>query len=92
MYSIIFRVIVALLGVGGVAYGVDQGQKRSREQAAFRAKLKQFEDDLTKKETELEKLRARLGEKNDQVRALASEVQRLRREIEQLHGGEAAAA
>jgi capsule polysaccharide export protein KpsE/RkpR len=81
---VIWRIIsgiAALLGIGGAAYGVDQNQKRKREQAAHRARLEQLESDLTNKEAQLGMLHALLGEKNEQVRNLAAEVARLRSEV-----------
>lgn len=77
----ILTVIGALFGIGGTAYGVDQHQKRKQEQAAFRARLQQLEEELVAKESQLNALRTRLGAKNAQVMALAQEVERLRSEM-----------
>lgn len=78
---VIWRIVAAvgaLLGIGGTAYGVDQHQKRKREQAANRARLQQIEAELASKEQQLASLQALLGDKNEQVRILAAEVARLR--------------
>lgn len=86
MWKIVAGIIVGLIGVGGAAFGVDQQQKRKKEQASFRAQLQTLNARLSGKEAELAELCARLGEKNEQVRVLAEEVQHLRREIEGLEG------
>ncbi|ATB29951.1 hypothetical protein [Melittangium boletus] len=82
MNPIVFWRIVAavgsLLGIGGTAYGVDQHQKRKKEQAANRARLQQLEAELATKEQQLASLRAFLGDKNEQVRILVAEVASLR--------------
>jgi capsule polysaccharide export protein KpsE/RkpR len=78
---VLWRIVAAvgvLLGIGGTAYGVDQHQKRKKEQAANRARLQQLEAELATKELQLASLRALLGDKNEQVRILAAEVARLR--------------
>jgi len=78
---VIWRIVAAvgaLLGIGGTAYGVDQHQKRKKEQAANRARLQQIEAELALKEQQLASLHALLGDKNEQVRVLAAEVARLR--------------
>ncbi|QRK08551.1 hypothetical protein JQX13_53155 [Archangium violaceum] len=78
---VLWRIVAAvgvLLGIGGTAYGVDQHQKRKKEQAANRARLQQLEAELAAKEQQLALLRALLGDKNEQVRILAAEVARLR--------------
>jgi capsule polysaccharide export protein KpsE/RkpR len=69
------------VGIGGVAYGVDQKNKREQERENFRSQLDRLEKDLSAKESELAQLRSRLGEKNDQVRTLAAEIERLRQNI-----------
>ncbi len=77
----IWRIVAAvgaLLGIGGTAYGVDQHQKRKKEQAANRARLRRIEAELASKEQQLATLQALLGDKNEQVRILAAEVARLR--------------
>ncbi|MBK8997364.1 MAG: hypothetical protein IPM35_16670 [Myxococcales bacterium] len=76
--------VLALLGIGGTAYGVDQHQKRKKEQAANRARLQQIEAELALKEQQLASLHALLGDKNEQVRALAAEVVRLRNAASEL--------
>lgn len=78
---VIWRIVAAigvLLGIGGTAYGVDQHQKRKKEQAANRARLQQLEAELAAKEEDLASLQARLGDKNEQVLILAAEVAQLR--------------
>lgn len=78
---VILRIVAAigtLLGIGGTAYGVDQHQKRKKEQAENRVRLQQIEAELASKEQQLATLRASLGEKNEQVRMLAAEIARLR--------------
>lgn len=74
----IVAAIGTLFGVGGTAYGVDQHQKRKKESAAFRARLRELEAELTSKEQQLDMLCAMLGDKNEQVCVLAAEVDRLR--------------
>ena len=77
---VIWRIVAAvgcLLGIGGVAYGVDQHQKRENEQAANRARLRQIEAELASKEQQFASLQVLLGEKNEQVRILAAEIARL---------------
>jgi capsule polysaccharide export protein KpsE/RkpR len=84
---VIWRIVAAigaLLGIGGTAYGVDQHQKRKKEQAASRARLQQIEGELASKEQQLASLQALLGDKNEQVRILAAEVTRLRNEANEL--------
>ena len=76
----ILALIGGLLGIGGMAYGINEHQKRKDEQAANRALLLQVEGALAAKEQELASLRARVGNKNEQVRILAAEVERLRSE------------
>ncbi|WP_110017206.1 hypothetical protein [Plasticicumulans acidivorans] len=71
-------IISLLFGTGGIAYGLDQRQKRKKEQAANRARLQQIEAELTLKELQLVSLRNLLGDKNEQVRILATEITRLR--------------
>ena len=78
---VIWRIVAAvgtLLGIGGTAYGVDQHQKRKKEQSANRARLQQIEAELASKEKQLASLQALLGDKNEQVRILVAEVARLR--------------
>jgi chromosome segregation ATPase len=78
---VIWRIVAAvgcLLGIGGTAYGVDQHQKRKKEQGANRARLQQIEAELASKEQQLASLQALLGDKNEQVRILAAEIARLR--------------
>lgn len=78
---VIYRSLAAaggLLGVAGVAFGVDQHVKRKREQRANRARLQEIEEELASKEAELTILASTLGEKNDQVRILAVEIEMLR--------------
>lgn len=85
--AVILRIaaaVLALLGIGGTAYGVDQHQKRKKEQAANRARLQQIEAELALKEQQLASLHALLGDKNEQVRALAAEVVRLRNAASEL--------
>lgn len=77
---VILRFVAAvgcLVGIGGAAYGVDQHQKREREQAAYRARLRQIEAELASKEQQLASLQMLLGDKNEQVRILAAEIARL---------------
>lgn len=81
MPLVIWPIVAAvgtLLGIGGTAYGVDQHQKRKKEQSAHRARLQQIEAELASKEQQLASVRASLGDKNAQVRILAAEVARLR--------------
>lgn len=78
---VIWRIVAAvgaLLGIGGFAYGVDQHQKRMKEQAVNRARLQQIEAELASKEQQLASLQALLRDKNKQVRILAAKVARLR--------------
>ena len=85
MIPIILPIAIGgLLGTGGVAYGVDQHQKRKKEQAAHRARLRQFEAELATKEQQLESLQALLGTKNEQVRILAAEVVQLRNAMNEM--------
>ncbi len=77
----IWRIVAAvgaLLGIGGMAYGADQHQKRKKEQAENRVRLQQIDDELASKEQQLDTLRASLGDKNEQVRILVAEITRLR--------------
>lgn len=78
---VIWRIVAAagfLLGVGGTAYGVDQHQKRRKEQSANRACLQQVEAEVASKEQQLGLLQALLSDKNEQVREFAAEVAQLR--------------
>jgi hypothetical protein len=72
MWKWIVSGILALLGVGGTAYGVDQHLKRKHEQAAHRAELGRME-------ARLREVEVRFGRQSEQFRLLALEVERLRR-------------
>ena len=77
----IITAIATAAGIGGVAYGVDQHNKRRESQGRFNSELQALKERLAAKESELEQLRNRLGEKNEQVRILANEVAHLRAEL-----------
>lgn len=72
MWKWIIGGVLALFGIGGTAYGVDQHQKRKREQEAYRA-------ELARKEAQLRDLEIRFGRQSEQFKAMAAEVERLRR-------------
>lgn len=82
----IVAAIGALFGIGGTAYGVDQHQKRKKESAAFRSRLRELEAELASKEQQLASLRALLGDKNEQVRVLAAEIARLHNAVNGMRG------
>jgi capsule polysaccharide export protein KpsE/RkpR len=73
-------ILLGLLGIGGLAYGIDQHEKLRKEQFDNRMRLHRLESKLATKEAELAQLISKLGEKNHQVQTLASEVKRLRSE------------
>lgn len=75
--------IATAFGVGGLAYGADQQQKREQEAARFRHELGLWRAALAQKEAEFANLAGRLGPRNEQVRLLAAEVERLRAEVAQ---------
>ena len=78
---LVWRIVAAggsLLAAAGVAYGVDQHEKREQEEAANRTRLQQLAEALAAKEEEFALLRSLLGDKNEQVRLLAAEVEILR--------------
>lgn len=84
---VIWRIVAGvgtLLGIGGTTYGIDQHQKRKREQAANSNYLRQIEVELASKEQLLASLQSSLGEKNQQVHILTAEIVRLRNEADKL--------
>lgn len=76
--------VAALLGIGGVAYGRDQHQKRAKEQAANHARIQELESEVTRLCSERESLRGLLGDKNEQVRMLAARIDQLHAEADAL--------
>lgn len=66
----IIAIVGFLFGVGGVACGVDQYQKRKKEQEENRARLQENDATLAANEQLLTALKARLNDKNGQIYAL----------------------
>jgi chromosome segregation ATPase len=81
MWKIVAVIASGLVALATAIFGVDQYQKRQRDQARFRAELQRLDGRLSSKEAELADLSARLGKKNNQVRTLAAEVRQLRAEV-----------
>jgi hypothetical protein len=81
--SILLRVIGGLLFLGAVGYGVDQRQKRKREQAANRARLRRDEARLAGMEQDLRWLRERLRVGDRRLREAYAEIVELRASISQ---------
>lgn len=81
MWKIVAVIASGLVALATAIFGVDQHQKRQRDQARFRAELQRLDGRLSSKEAELADLSARLGKKNNQVRTLAAEVRQLRAEV-----------
>ena len=78
---VIIAVVGSLVGVGGVAFGVDQQDKRIAEQEHFRRKIRRLEKLVAIREQEYDTLVFRLGRKNSQVRKLYGKIKRLRAEL-----------
>jgi hypothetical protein len=79
--AVLLAVLGVAAGIGGVAYGIDQQQKREQEAARFHHELGLWRAALAEKEAAFADLAARLGPKNEQVRLLAAEVVQLRAEV-----------
>jgi uncharacterized protein HemX len=64
--------ILLAVGVGGVAYGIDQNNKLEQAQEHYRS-------EMARKREQLRDLEQRFGRQSKQFKALAKEVKRLRR-------------